>query len=110
MIFISDKVNDDRLKSSIYLVALLREIRSCLAVCALLKLPAAHLCKSFRIVGVDSGVCGIIGPVCIRCFVRRFPFPESHSRAAETPFRSKIQCGDYTADSDEVWRLYHLPA
>jgi hypothetical protein len=26
----------------------------------------------------------------------RFPFPESHSQAAETPFRSKIQCGDYT--------------
>src|SRR4029077_2180735 len=93
--FISDKVNEDRLKASIYFVALLREIRSCLAVCALLKLPAAHLCKSFRIVGVESGVCGIIGSVQIRCYLWRFPFPVSHSRAPETPFRSRIQCGEY---------------
>src|ERR1700730_3020527 len=56
---------------------------------------AAHLCKSFRIVGVESGVCGIIGSIQIRCYLWRFPFPESHSRAPETPFRSRIQCGDY---------------
>jgi hypothetical protein len=46
-------------------------------------------------VGVESGVCGIIGSIQIRCYLWRFPFPESHSRATETPFRSRIQCGDY---------------
>ena len=61
MLFISDKVNEDRLKASIYFVALLREIRNRLAVCALLKLSEADLCKSFRIVGVESGVCGMNG-------------------------------------------------
>jgi hypothetical protein len=61
VLLISGNVNEDRLKASIYFLALLREIRSCLAVCALLKLSAAQLCKSFRIVDVERGGCGMNG-------------------------------------------------
>jgi hypothetical protein len=61
MLSISGKANEDRLNAPIYFLALLREIRSCLAVCALLKLSAAHLCKSLRILDVERGGCGMNG-------------------------------------------------
>ena len=59
MLSISRKVREDRLKAPIYFLALLRAIRNCLAVCALLKLSAADLRKSFRIMDVERGGCGI---------------------------------------------------
>src|SRR5450631_1442651 len=52
-LFISDNVNEDCLKAFIYFFAQLLEIRSCLAVCALLMTSAVHLFKSFRIVDVE---------------------------------------------------------
>jgi len=50
---ISDNVNEDCLKALVYFFALFREIRSCLATCALLKSSAADLFNSFRIVVVE---------------------------------------------------------
>ena len=60
-LLISGNVNEDRLKASIYFVALLREIPSRLAVCALLKVSTTHMRKSFRIVDVESEGCGMNG-------------------------------------------------
>ncbi len=60
-LLISGMVNVDRLNASIYFLTLLRDIRSCLAVRALLKVSTAHMRKSFRIVDAESADCGMNG-------------------------------------------------
>jgi hypothetical protein len=57
---ISGNINGEFLKALIYFFALLSEIRSCLAVCDLLKSSAAHLVNSFRILDAGRWGCGMI--------------------------------------------------